>query len=131
MTSTMADSPLFDAPTCKSKVRDCTRCTVTRTRITNDRKRSSKTMIDENEKIKKKKREKRKFTILHDERASSLGTRRMSRKNMRLLPLAGMSKSYARFFPILFFFKNNSNGVYILKIIPCLLSKGGKITERR
>lgn len=88
-------------------------------------------MIDENEKIKKKKREKRKFTILHDERASSLGTRRMSRKNMRLLALAGMSKSYARFFPYPFFFKNNSNGVYILKIILCLLSKGGKITERR
>lgn len=55
----MADSPLFDAPTCKSKVRDCTRCTVTRTRITNDRKRSSKTMIDENEKIKKKKGKKK------------------------------------------------------------------------
>lgn len=93
----MADSPLLDAPTCKSKVRDSTtRFTVTRTRITDDRKRSSKTVVDENEKVKKRKNErKRKFTILHDERAALERDecRGGGRKNMRLLvlPLRGIS----------------------------------------
>lgn len=100
----MADSPLLDAPTCKSKVRDSTtRFTVTRTRITDERKRSSKTVVDENEKVKKRKKKRKKKKIYDPaRRASSLGTRRMSRRRKKEYAVIGLAtawnKSFARFF---------------------------------
>lgn len=130
----MADSPLLDAPTCKSKVRDSTtRFTVTRTRITDDRKRSSK-MVDENEKVKKRKKKRKKKKIYDPaRRASSLGTRRMSRRRKKEYAVIGLAtawnKSFARFFLKKKKFERSS--IYVRRFIPRLVSKGGKITERK
>lgn len=128
----MADSPLLDAPTCKSKVRDSTtRFTVTRTRITDDRKRSSKTVVDENEKVKKRKKKRKKKKIYDPaRRASSLGTRRMSRRRKKEYAVIGLATAWNKSFARFFLKKKKIRTIYLCSKIYSLLGFEGRKNNR-